>query len=720
MGSSRFKLNDQDAIWNLPLPILQQLDQLADELESAWHRGERPSISDYADRLCIDDTPTKSLVEGHLTSLLEELSTIAPSISGTPLPIEFASSNGPIMVGEYRLQEPLGSGGMGVVFRATHVRLQRAVAIKFPRLGGWHDSELSARFLREARVIGGLEHRHIVRAFDAGDSSFGPYLVTEFVEGKSIDDIVRSSGPLSISESIELVLQAADALAYAHSKGIVHRDVKPSNLLIDQNNTVRIVDFGLAKPGETSELLSNYDATLTRQFVGTVAYAAPEQLRPGVVVDCRSDIYSLGCVFYYLLTGQSLHSGSLADRLLSEPQSVRTALPTAIPSIPSRIAASWSKMVARRPEDRFSSMHEAADSLRAALAAGPDSRYETRFKRWLVGTGLLLGALLLIGVSIQNDHRQRPFGNSPMHAVAPFSASEAAQLQSVWAAYLQLPKQITNSIGMSFVLIPPGEFEMGAIDPTALTAVDPENWRWQEPDEIHRIHNPQHRVRLTKSLYFGATEVTFQQFSSFVDASGYVTEAEKSSGWGREDRGWLKRSGYSWKNTGQRVSEPDHPVMNVSWNDALAFCDWLNKVDSHGTYRLPTEAEWEFVCRAGTNTVFYFGENADFMREHGWTSEESDGRIQLIATKQPNPFGVYDLYGNRQEWCLDHFDPLYYTKSPIENPLCTLGDGTRVLRGGTHTDPAIFCNSTRRWSQLPDNVGAAGIRVVCETEDPHE
>jgi formylglycine-generating enzyme required for sulfatase activity len=132
-----------------------------------------------------------------------------------------------------------------------------------------------------------------------------------------------------------------------------------------------------------------------------------------------------------------------------------------------------------------------------------------------------------------------------------------------------------------------------------------------------------------------------------------VTDAERTAGWGKEDRGWLKRAGYSWKNMGQRVCEDDHCVINVTWNDAVALCAWLNaNDDDYGAYRLPTEAEWEFACRAGSTTNYSFGNDAAELVEHGWFADNSQGRFRAVGLKRPNPFGIYDMYGNRQEWCL--------------------------------------------------------------------
>jgi formylglycine-generating enzyme required for sulfatase activity len=157
-------------------------------------------------------------------------------------------------------------------------------------------------------------------------------------------------------------------------------------------------------------------------------------------------------------------------------------------------------------------------------------------------------------------------------------------------------------------------------------------------------------------------------------------------------------------------------VINVTWNDAVALCEWLTSNDGRGTYRLPTEAEWEYACRAGSTTSYSFGDDPAELTEHGWFSDNSEGRFQTVALKRANPFGIHDMYGNRQEWCLDNYAVDFYSRSPSADPVSAADGNERVMRGGAHTDTASFCTSARRWNQDASNPGAAGIRVVLETD----
>ncbi len=746
----------------LPLSVVRRIDELADQYEAACRSGETPDPRSYVEQFGDASDEARAVLAAHLGAIQSELGSsdrasrgpaapgvvadspalststherpITPSAgddrtASTPVPPQqIALGEEPLQVGEYLLLERLGSGGMGVVYKALHVRLQRLVAIKFPRFAALLDPHSAARFLREAKLVGQLQHPHIVMALDAGDSRYGPYLVTEFIEGETVESLVRRAGPLPFQTAVRLVAQAASALGFAHSRDIVHRDVKPSNLLIDGEGRLRVLDFGLAKlladgqratdSGEASQY------TQFGAFLGTVGYAAPEQLRSGQTIDHRADIYSLGCVLYFMLTGEVPHKGTLADRLFARRLSA-SALRMQGGAVPSRFERVWGQMVASAPQRRFASMADVEREMHNVLAASADGMRMSVLPRRAVLASVSLACLAVGGLALwdmraaPSDRLRpipRPEGPPPAPAVAPFATAQAKRHQQDWAEYLGVPVHMVNSAGMPFVLLPPGEFSMGMSDaPLPEPAPPVGNWRYRDPQVVRQEQLPRHRVLLTRPLYFGATEVTNAQFRRFVDAAAYVTDAERSAGWGKEDRGWLKRAGYSWKNMGQRLCEDDHCVINVTWNDAAALCAWLNANNAeYGTCRLPTEAEWEFACRAGSTTHYSFGNDPTELAQHGWFGDNSEGRFRAVGLKRPNPFGIYDMYGNRQEWCLDNYAADFYGASPLENPVCETGDSRRVMRGGAHTDLASFCTSSQRWSQQADNPGAAGIRIVCE------
>jgi len=723
----------------LSLSVVLKIDQLADEFESELQSGKAPHIEAYVRQIEPAGELAKSTLESHLRELLGELSLserlpnqtpanadekTSPAIASRVSPLPSPDESAPISVGEYRLLGKLGAGGMGVVYKALHTKLDCLVAMKFPRAAEELDRRAAARFLREARLVARLKHANIVRALDAGESGYGPYLVTEFVEGETIEALVQREGPLPFDECVKLTMQVVRALEYAHSQGVIHRDIKPSNLLIDEEGVLQVVDFGLAKRNAGSA--TNDDATQAADqtargvFLGTVGYAAPEQLISDETVDQRADIYALGCVMYFLLTGKAPHEGSLSDRLLSKQSTADSVPQLPIGRTSPGFGKLWRRMVAEPQDERPSSMAAVEQELRLELKAWQQGRRSSvPNRRRKNAMPIALAALALIAGSYVWWQRAEETGSSssglaPLRAIAPFNTKQGQQFQQQWADYLEIPVRVENSIGMPFVLIPAGEFEMGLSESPQPEPLPPKgDWRYREPETIQQEQLPRHRVVLTKAYYFGETEVTFNQFRKFIDASGYVTEVEKSKGWGKEDRGWLLREGYSWRSAGQWRIKDNHPVSNVTWNDAVALCKWLSKHDQLGAYRLPTEAEWEFACRAGTTTSYFFGDDPAEFAEYAWYKENFEVAYQQVGQKRPNPFGLLDIYGNRQEWCQDVFDADFYSRSPLSDPQCRSGSEERVLRGGTHTDMASFCTSSRRWSQAVDFPGAAGIRVIC-------
>jgi serine/threonine protein kinase len=591
----------------LPLSVVLKIDQLADEFESEWQLGKNPDINSYVRQVEAAGDLAKTTLESHLRELQTELSSAKLSLGQTPantsnltsaaiaadaLPLQIPDEGEPITLGEYRLLGKLGSGGMGVVYKALHTKLDCLVAMKFPRFSEVLDSQAAARFLRESRLIARLKHANIVRAFDAGESPYGPFLVTEFVAGETVEALVQREGPLPFDECISLTMQAVKGLGYAHSQGVIHRDIKPSNLLIDGAGLLQVVDFGLAKTYK-GNLLGRDNSQAAEQtvrgiFLGTVGYAAPEQLIPDEPVDQRADIYALGCVMYFLLTGKPAHEGSLSDRLLAKQNTADSVPQLPLGQTSPGFGKLWRRMVAEVPDDRQISMSEVEQELETELVAweqGKRSSAPARHSYWALPLVLATVALITWGV-VRLQREQKPNiaklkGPVPVRAEAPFGAKQGQQFQQQWADYLDLPVRVENSIGMRLVLIPAGEFEMGLSGtPQPAPLPPPGDWRYLEPELIKQEQLPRHRVVLTKAYYFGETEVTYNQFRQFAEASGYVTDVERTKGWGKEDRGWLRRTGYSWKSAGQWIIEDQHPVSNVTWNNAVALCNWLSKHDA--------------------------------------------------------------------------------------------------------------------------------------------
>lgn len=276
-------------------------------------------------------------------------------------------------LGKYRLLSLLGKGGMSAVYLAEHKLMRRRCAIKVLPSKRVNDSSYLGRFHREAQAVASLDHPNIVRAYDVDHEKDGEhdihFLVMEYVEGRSLHEVVQQDGVIGFLQAADYIRQAAEGLAYAHQAGLIHRDIKPGNLLLDPNGVVRILDLGLALVSGQDD-----DHSLTvahdEKVLGTADYLAPEQALDSHKVDARADIYSLGCTLYFLLTGSPpFTEGTLAQRLMAHQTKAAPPLSAKRPDTPNGLAAIAVKMMAKRPEDRYQTAKEVAEVLAAWITA---------------------------------------------------------------------------------------------------------------------------------------------------------------------------------------------------------------------------------------------------------------------------------------------------------------------------------------------------------------
>ena len=271
-------------------------------------------------------------------------------------------------LGKYKLLDHLGTGGMSSVYLAEHVLMQRRVAIKVLPKDRVEDSSYLARFHREAQAAAALDHRNIVRAYDVDNEGNNHYLVMEYVEGRDLQHIVKEDGPLEYAAAAEYIRQAAEGLAHAHQAGLIHRDVKPANLLVDQKNVVKVLDLGLAR--FTDEGKASLTVEFDENVLGTADYLAPEQALDSHGVDARADIYGLGCSLYYLLTGHPpFPGGTLPQRLVMHQRQPPPSIFLDRPDAPQELVDICAKMMAKKPDQRYQSADEVAKVLAGWLVA---------------------------------------------------------------------------------------------------------------------------------------------------------------------------------------------------------------------------------------------------------------------------------------------------------------------------------------------------------------
>lgn len=689
-----------------------------------------------------------------------------PFLAAPVLPEDLGS------LGPYRILNCVGRGGMGIVFRAIDPKLQRVVAIKVLAPESATDPMARQRFEREARSAAAVSHPHCVVIHAVYETHQPPYLVMEFIQGKTLADKIAAQGALSVKEILRIGAQIAEGLAAAHKQGLIHRDMKPANVLLENGvERAKVADFGLAKTMD--------DVTMTRtgDFSGTPQFMSPEQASGGLV-DHRTDLFSLGAILYTMCTGRPPFR---AENPLATLKRICEDTPRPIkrvnPEVPDWLSAIVDRLLAKSPADRFQTAAEVVALLQKHLAmiqAGSNAARparETRFwtteslrQRWLwpiLAFGLLAGIGVLAyfaSTRTQRDAARLPEGmndsprpalggtlpqtgangrvagegkgwqewpaEAPKPAIAPFDAAQAKKHQEHWAAYLKIPVEYENSIGMKFVLIPPGEFTMGST-PAELEEglqIAGEVTLWQE---CVKSEGPQHKVILTQPIYLGLYEVTQAQYEKVM---GTNPSHFAPMGMGKEVVAGLDTT--------------DHPVEMVSWNDAAEFCAKLSRTEQlkpfyfragetvtllAGTgYRLPTEAEWEFACRAGTTTKFWTGDKDDTLALAAWLRPNSGGQTHKVGELKGNSFGLFDINGNVWEWVQDGWERNDYAQfqdQPAIDPRGPLSDHVqRVIRGGHWDGNWPGCRASNRDVQTPtDRTNHVGFRAALPVpSQPHK
>ena len=328
--------------------------------------------------------------------------------------------------GRYRLEEVLGHGGMALVYRAWDQELERRVAIKMIADNLAREESLRRRFVREATALASLAHPNVVKVYDAGELDGRLFIVMEYVEGETLAEVLLRRGAFRPAEATQLALQICSGLAHAHAHGIVHRDIKPQNLLVEPDGSLKIADFGIAKPEGATTL------TEAGGIIGTAAYLAPEQLA-GEEATPASDVYSLGAVLYEMLTGRPPRDVETLTQLIRCPADEPvTAVRELVPAVPPALESVVMWCLAGVPRYRPASANEVAQALEPGSEVGtirlPPRRTRARW-RGLVPAALVLPLALGLWLGLSaGDQAARP---APAPHIAKLPAAQASEL-SAW------------------------------------------------------------------------------------------------------------------------------------------------------------------------------------------------------------------------------------------------------------------------------------------------
>jgi formylglycine-generating enzyme required for sulfatase activity/serine/threonine protein kinase len=698
--------------------------------------------------------------------------------------------------GPYRIVEPLGRGGMAWVYKAYEPALDRYIALKVLQPES-PSPTFGERFRREAKVIARLEHRHIIPIHAFGIDEDVPWMAMRLVQGGTLSTLL-GSGAVERRRAVAILRECAEALDHAHRQGVLHRDVKPQNILLDQDGHVYLADFGIAKLVEDSVAL-----TRTGVVAGTPHYMSPEQAR-AENVDHRADIYALGVIAYELFAGRVPFTADSSIAVLLKHVSAPVPVPS--PSeVPPRLCVPVLKALAKNPDDRWPTATAFVKALEAALAepetgdvptveidlasetpttelpaaalagiaAPPDPaapeppaalatptpivrpepapsepaashaepgspktapaaeptatgaavtaptrpRPSVPIALIVAAAAIAIGITLLLYLVVWRPTPAIPApevavlpsaspgapaalptapptavsetaspakvapspGAHPARATllpaatpAPLPTSASTRLPA--PAVAPAPSLRTNALdGLDYVRIPPGTFQMGCVP----------------GDSCDLDEQPRHPVTLGRELWMGRTEVTVGAYTRFT--SGTRRSMPLAPAWNAD---WRDES---------------HPMVNVTWEDARAFCEW-----SGG--RLPTEAEWEYAARGGREGAIYpWGntishEQANF---EGVQGSDQWANTSPVGSFAANGFGLHDMAGNVWEWMADWYGETYYSGAPSTDPKGPPSGKSRVVRGGSWlTNARTLRASARPWLGPSDRYGALGFRCV--------
>ncbi len=638
-------------------------------------------------------------------------------------------------IGHYKVVEQIGRGGMATVYKARQPGLDRYVAIKILPSDLAKTKDFRIRFEREAKTIARLRHRNILTIFEDGQQGDTIYLVMEYVGGGTFQE--RLGWPQDLAYTINIISQIGDALAHAHEKGIIHRDIKPANILMADEDWPLLSDFGLVKMVEDSLHLTAGGAS-----VGTPHYMSPEQAM-GEPADHRSDIYSLGIVLYEAITGQRPYANENPvaviykhiNESIPPPRSLRSDLPEEVEQVLFKALAKTPKNRYQRMDDFLTDLHQtyplaSAVSIpqsrppvtsakikkqtsqisRPSVASLMPKKHKSSWPKIIMGLFLLL---LIIGAVLFFTNSMTPLVtaitntiNTPVIEPQPESASPTATQTTMVAPIVSAAKeQPSTDTGVSphtpvstHTPFPPTSTTERVVSPEATT--EPEytavavsaataipiaiKTRVSTKDGAEMVFIPAGST--LPEFWLDHYEVTNAQFAQFIQNTGYQTEAEHTH------RGWVARNdnteeiaGATWQQphgpNSNITNKDNHPVVQISWHDALAYCQWADK-------QLPSEAQWQTAAWGSTaDTTYAWGNTFDSTKAN--TQEAGLSGTAPVGSYSPqgdSPYGAADLTGNVSEWL---------------NPDNNL-DENKVVRGGSWFDDQILSRIANRDKLQPD------------------
>lgn len=657
------------------------------------------------------------------------------SLPNTDRPTLYALKPSIILAGRFKLIRRLGTGGMGDVWLAQDQQLDEPVAVKILRTELAGDEQAIIDLMQEVKLTRKLRHPHIVAMHDYHmDKQKGLHFISmEYVKGQSLAQVrEKQGGKLPLDHVMHWTKQLAGAIDYAHKQNVLHRDIKPGNILLDMQGNVKLADFGIARIAKDTHTKVTGEVSS-----GTLVYMSPEQLM-GEKLNSRSDLYSLAASIYELLAGHPpFYTGSI-------PTQIQTKCAPPIEGVSSAMNKVLHRGLAKKAVDRYESVKSFFDELLNAPKNLVNDKESTihvtdnlaqdistattllsKLRASFFAFGSVITLLVIVGVVVlflkakmrgnefitattvtQEQIRIFPVVTDSLTETGSPSTSETndnlltpielntatPQVNDNHTAsgvdafdpdeYLRnFKEKIVAGTertfdGIEMIWCPSGKFLMGSPN-----------------DEIGRDNDEtQHEVILSEGFWLGKYEVTQSEWETVMGTSVRLQKDEENETWPIRGEG------------------SNFPMYYVSWDECQEFIRKLNH-GGQNKFRLPTEAEWEYACRAGNTTAYFFGNEGSIIGVYAWYKDNSSNRTHIVGSTKPNMWGLYDMHGNVWEWCQD-WDGEYPLGS-ITNPSGPASSSGRVNRGGGWNNNGDSCRSANRNSHTTDyRSSILGLRLA--------